>query len=66
VKVSLPEPNHPMGFRASQLEVVMTEDQLADFLHWMRGQTCAVSDDGEAVFYPWDVDRWNEGRPIID
>ncbi len=31
------------------------------FSHWMRGQTCVA--EGA---YPWDVERFLQGRPIID
>ncbi len=59
------EPDHEMGFRESTLKREMGEGFDA-FDRWMRGQTVAVSEDGEVIYYPHDVYRYLDGRPIVD
>jgi hypothetical protein len=36
------------------------------FKEWMKGQTVGVNPDGSIIYYSWDVERYLEGRPIID
>jgi hypothetical protein len=29
-----------------------------EFNHWMRGQTCPVTDEGRFAIYAYDYERW--------
>lgn len=48
----------------------LPDDLKEEFRKWLVGQTIPMPMlDGELVedaVYPWDFDRWNNGRPIID
>lgn len=37
-----------------------------DFMEWMFGQTVGVDDNGETIWYKHDVERFIQGKPIID
>lgn len=52
----------------TQEEVVekIGEDRWDEFAEWMGGQTGAVADDGTFLYYPSDVERFIDGRPVID
>lgn len=43
------------------LEEVMGKELYAEFGEWMRGQTSLIYGA-----YPWDVERFIKGKPIID
>jgi hypothetical protein len=32
----------------------------------MAGQTVGVYPDGECNYYEWDVERFFDGRPVVD
>ena len=60
-------PDHPKGYRESTLRKPWgLGERFEDFKMWMRGQTVAIADDGEVVYYPHDVDRYLSGGTIID
>lgn len=44
-----------------ELDKKMPKEMRADFQEWMAHQTCVP----EGV-YPWDLDRFLKGSPIID
>jgi hypothetical protein len=48
------------SYSKQQVQKLLKENNLkwADFIKWMRGQTCPILDDGECGFYQYDVDRY--------
>ena len=54
-------PNHKYGYTSTHLEAEMTQigcDCFTNFKRWMRGQTVAVDDDGQTIYYTCDVDTY--------
>lgn len=50
------------GYRYDDIEKVLTPDQFKSFASFMYGQTVAAGDNGEAIVYPHDFERWvNQG-----
>ena len=41
-----------------QIESILTPKAYKVFSHWMRGQTCALDENGDALVYPWDFERF--------
>lgn len=75
----LPEPECRGGYTYHQVASI-TADREDEFWAWMAGQTmmiCGGPDDGAGerncevahgmpIVYRWDLERFLEGRPIID
>jgi hypothetical protein len=43
-------------------ELNINEDKLTE---WLNGQTCGLV-GGEAMIYPWDIERFIRNLPVID
>lgn len=63
-----------LGYTREQVEQI-TAEKIADFDHWMRGQTVAICGTEEyepcsgghgLVTYSWDVANWLQGGQIRD
>ena len=59
----------------TEIEIAEIVDDVEDFNHWMRGQTMAIccasnlnpcAEEHGVVVYPWDLERYLCGLPIID
>ena len=37
-----------------------------EFEKWMTGQTCGLNKDGTLDYYTWDIERFIDGKPVID
>ena len=46
-----------------QIASVLTPKAYKVFEQWMRGQTCMLDENGDALVYPWDFERWVH-RPL--
>lgn len=44
-------------------EAEVKEDLWKRFLHWMRGQTCGLNEDGSYNYYKWDYERFVRRLP---
>lgn len=78
----LPEPDCDRGYSVDLLKETLGEDRFSALMDWMYGQTMMLCDgrryDHEAkayyethaahgpVVYTWDVQRFMDGRPVID
>lgn len=51
-----------IGYRAAEIEALMTPEGWADFSDWMYGQTMGMGPGGEALIYPQDLDRYLGGH----
>jgi hypothetical protein len=61
------QPDHQMGYSRKAIESLFQGDQLARFDRWMSGQTAALDEaTGQPVYFPWDVNRFLRGLPVID
>ena len=47
------------------IDKLMTLEQKEKFREWIFGQTMMVV-DGKSMYFPWDVERFLLGMPIID
>ena len=71
-RVSLPEPECRGGYTASQIDSIVSNP--GDFWGWMGGQTMMICQGespcteahGMPIVYPWDLQRYLDGGPIID
>ena len=45
----------------SELEMKMGKKGFRNFQRWMCGQTCTANG-----VYPWDLERYLQGKPVID
>lgn len=46
------------GMTDDTLKKVLTKEAYEAFCEWLRGQTCGVNEQGQAVIYAWDWERW--------
>lgn len=63
--MEIPKPDHKYGYTLNHLKTFMPELQLKQFDSWMAHQTIMMADNGEAVFYTYDVKRFMSGRRTI-
>jgi hypothetical protein len=42
------------------------KERWKEFLKWMYGQTIGINADGTLNFYKTDVDRFIDGREVVD
>ena len=63
----IPKARHPMGYTGEEIATFMSKGERTKFFAWMNGQTGGVSEDGDMLFYTWDVKRFlamvREGTP---
>lgn len=80
--MTLPKPDCDGGYSVDLLEETLGAERFAELMAWMYGQTMMLCDgrryDHDAkeyyethdshgpVVYTWDVQRFLEGRPVID
>lgn len=64
-KTQLPPLDHEMGYTAETLKEFFG-DRYPKFEEWMAGQTGAIDERGRFIVYWWDVERFMEGRPVLD
>lgn len=55
--LKLAYPDHQYGYTDSLLKVELSAKEFKKFIKWMDGQTCALADTGELVYYIHDVYR---------
>lgn len=72
-----PKPECRLGYTEVQLDAILG-DRRANFNRWMRGQTIALCggprDGGDrtctvphgVAVYPWDLENFLRGGPILD
>jgi len=48
------------------IEDTMLPELWEQFSVWINGQTCGVLPDGSIVVYGADLERFLDGRPVID
>jgi hypothetical protein len=55
----LPTPNHPYGYPSSQLAEILKELKISKqkFEKAFGVNTCSMSETGETIYYPCDVER---------
>jgi len=62
----LPKPNHKLGYPKSQLESIIEDLGItkSKFYKAFGINTCAISETGETIVYPCDVERtlWKLGH----
>lgn len=77
-----PEPNCTHGYSFDLLDETLGAERFAELMDWMRGQTMMLCDGRRydhdtreyyetghvhgPVVYPWDVQRFLRGGPIVD
>ncbi len=66
------DPECSGGYTATQIESILG-NRTEDFWEWMRGQTMMICNGencevahGMPIVYPWDLERYLDGRPIVD
>jgi hypothetical protein len=47
-----------IGYTHKQLEEVIPKNLMKEFDKWMYGQTGAINDEGELIYYKWDVEKF--------
>lgn len=64
----LPNPKHPKGYTPAQIDAIFPGSAGEVFHKWMGSQTMALSDEGEAITYVYDVERYvralKDGRTV--
>lgn len=81
LSMNIEPPECRVGYTVEQLERILG-DRIKEFYIWMRGQTFSSCDDRiynhstkeyepgcgphGFVYYPWDVQRFLDGSPIVD
>lgn len=58
-------PANEYGFTMDQVNALVGERREA-FDRWMRGQTMALTEDGESIVYPHDLYAFLMGLPNLD
>jgi len=43
----------------------LSAEELADFEQWMTGQTRPTIEGVRFAVYPWDLERWATGLPVL-
>lgn len=65
--MNLPGPAHRLGYTIAQLEEIFeTPERLADFNHWMRGQTALLDNKLGVITYTADVLTYLSAYEVID
>lgn len=64
-KMQLPKPECEYGYPDNQVREIMG-GRLERFNQWMEHQTKTLCPEHGVVVYPWDVERFLKGWPIID
>ena len=59
-------PDHRMGFTYKYLEEHLSPSTMDNLMRWMWGQTMAIDEDGGTIIYAVDVERFLNGKRIID
>lgn len=54
----IPKPKHKLGYTYEELKTFLTVKELKKFNEWIYGQTCAINNQGQFVYYAWDVERF--------
>lgn len=49
-----------------QVWAIHGEQAARRLIYWMRGQTQGLAENGEAMIYAWDYERWLDATPIVD
>lgn len=66
IKAKLPPHKYDMGYTFDELWNILGPNRYREFSIWFMGQTGAISEDGTLLVYPWDVERFLDGRPVAD
>ena len=45
---------------------IIGKKRWTEFLKWMTGQTVGINKDGSENYYAWDVQRFIDGKEVID
>ncbi len=54
-----------LGITYEEIEHAL-KDRTQEFYNWMDGQTMALCPEHGGVVYPWDLQRFISGLPLID